>query len=81
MHLNNPAVWECPKGYQNLHTWKRRRNMTAYCTKCGSELTAEQTAEVFAGETTGFHVEEQGSKVPHAPQLGRRNGKIVYGKD
>jgi hypothetical protein len=75
MHLDNPAVWECPKGYQKLHTWKRRKDGTAYCRKCDVQLTVAQTREVFTGECTGFHTEEQSNSVPHAPQFGIRGGE------
>lgn len=47
MQPNNPACYECPKVKSGIHTWTRRDDMTAWCIKCDTELTVEQTADVW----------------------------------
>lgn len=47
MDKNNPAVYACPKGKQELHTWKRLPDKTAICTKCKLTLTVAQADDCF----------------------------------
>lgn len=47
MRPDNPACYECPKGTQELHTWKRLPDGTAICVKCDVQLTVEQAVDCF----------------------------------
>lgn len=47
MRHDNPACYECPKVGSGIHTWIRRDDQTAYCIKCDTELTKEQTDDCF----------------------------------
>lgn len=47
MNKNNPAIYECKKGKNKLHTWKLTCRHTARCLECGLYLNKEQTTEVF----------------------------------
>lgn len=47
MQKNNPACYECPKGRNKLHTWKRNKDGTATCTKCNLTLRQNHADEVF----------------------------------
>lgn len=47
MHKNNPAIYECPKGKQTLHTWKRRSDGTAICKHCQLVLSKEDADDAF----------------------------------
>ncbi len=46
MSPDNPACYECPKGKDNLHTWKMINLTQAQCVKCKLLLTPIQTREV-----------------------------------
>jgi len=51
---SNPACYECPKGKDGLHTWRRNPDgRFAMCVKCGLELNETDTAEVFEGIVLG----------------------------
>lgn len=48
MDANNPAGQPCnDKDAGPVHNWIRRADGTAYCTKCGVQLDAAQTADAF----------------------------------
>ncbi len=47
MQKNDSTVYECFKGKNKLHTWKRYQVGTSRCLECGLYLNKEQTAEVF----------------------------------
>lgn len=48
MRKDNPAVYECPKGKNGLHYWRRNgQTRRATCQNCKLELNQEDTAEVF----------------------------------
>lgn len=49
MRPSNPACYECPKGRNTLHTWKRNKDLTARCVECGLTLNKIDAAEVFQG--------------------------------
>jgi len=47
MRPSNPACYECPKGKNTLHTWRRNADMTATCIECDTTLSVEDAAECF----------------------------------
>lgn len=49
MHPDNPAVWECKKSKNTLHTWKRNPDQTATCKDCKIVLSKIHANEAFRG--------------------------------
>lgn len=47
MQKNNPACYECPKGKNALHTWKRNVDETAECIHCKIKLTKKQAEDAW----------------------------------
>lgn len=48
MRKDNPACFECPRGRDGLHWWKRdETTMQATCQCCRLTLTKQDTAEVY----------------------------------
>lgn len=47
MDKNNPAIYECEKGRDGFHVWKRNPDRTATCVKCKLVLTVEQANDCF----------------------------------
>lgn len=47
MRHDNPACYECPSTKSTLHHWIKRDDGTAYCLKCNTPLTKEQTDDCF----------------------------------
>lgn len=47
MKSDNPAVYECPKGKNKLHTWKRNPDLTATCVHCKTSLSRQHADECF----------------------------------
>ncbi len=54
MRSSNPACYECPKGKDKIHTWKRKLTGRAYCVKCGLEIAKEFANEVFDNHGTKY---------------------------
>lgn len=49
MQLDNPAIYECPKGKSGLHTWVLAEDRTATCRCCNLWINREHTYDVFEG--------------------------------
>lgn len=47
MRVNNPAVYECPKGRNKLHTWHRQADGTAVCVCCKLVLKKADADDCF----------------------------------
>lgn len=47
MDKDNPACYECPKGKNKLHTWKRLTMGGAWCQKCNLFICEEHAKQVF----------------------------------
>lgn len=47
MRPTNPAVYECPRGKNGLHTWRRREDGTAVCRDCATVLNKADANDCF----------------------------------
>lgn len=48
MRPSNPACYECPKGKNGLHHWRKSVDgKMAMCIRCGLELNEADTADCY----------------------------------